>query len=605
MHTFFRILSYARPLGWVIPQYLLVIIPATVFSVINLTVLIPLFQVLFDQEMATQVAMTSDPEFSIRYFKQLFYHQVLALIDTEGRLAALYFICGFIVCSVLLANMFRYLSQLILASVRVRIIRNLRSRAFESLVRFDLGFFLDQRKGDLISRITVDVQEVEQSAVNALKVMIKEPLLIIGYFTALLMISVELTLYTLILVPVAGLTVSLVARKVKKWAKRSQESLGRIGQVVDESISGMRVIKAFSALDYITRRFHLEVMRYASQTFRIAARSNLSAPISEVVGTLVLALLLVIGGRMVLSGAGEVGASQFIGFLIIFSQLLNPAKSLSVAFSQIQKGIASASRVFELVDRQLAPKSGELPVPLSWQTVKFEKVHFAYGREQVLKDLTFQLEKGKIIALVGPSGGGKSTIADLLCRFYDPSGGRVTLDGTPLDQFSTYSWREQLAVVSQEPILFHDSVFNNIAFGQPDIPREAVEKAARMANAHEFITHLENGYDTNLGEGGNKLSGGQKQRITIARAILKNPALLILDEATAALDAHAAHEVEEAIANLMKNRTTLLIAHRLKTVQHADEILVIDQGRMVQRGTHAELLKEHGLYQQLTDLQAF
>ncbi|MEQ8470182.1 MAG: ABC transporter ATP-binding protein [Marinoscillum sp.] len=607
MQTLLRILRFARPLRGVIPIYTALIILATIFSVINLTVLIPLLQILFDQ---VDVAEYSElPEFALTtdYFKSLFYTKLIALREAKGKMGALYFLCGFIAISVLLANIFRYFSQLILAKVRVRVIRNLRTAAFQSVLNLDLAFFTNFRKGDTISRITTDIQDVEQSVVSSLKVLIKEPFLIIGYLGALVTISLELTVYTLLLIPAAGFGVSLVARRIRKWATKSQESMGRITQTLDETFGGMRVIKAFNAVTTIRKRFQKEVDSYAQENFEIASKSNLSSPISETVGVVVLVIILIIGGRMVLTGPIELTASSFIGFLVIFSQLLNPAKAISVCMSQVSRGIASAKRVFEMMDNRPDIVEVEKPVaPKSLSNgIQFQNVSFNYGHEEVISTINFELRKGETMALIGPSGGGKSTIADLVCRFYDPVKGDIYVDENNLKELSISDWRDMIALVSQEPILFHDTVANNIAFGNPDSSISSIEAAAKSAFAHDFIIELENGYETVIGDRGNKLSGGQKQRITIARALLKDPQLLILDEATSSLDARSEQLVQQALTNLMAGRTTLLIAHRLSTTQHADRILVIDKGKIVEQGTHKVLMEANGLYSQLTRLQSF
>lgn len=607
MRTFLRILQFARPLGFFIPQYLVLMVLATVFSVVNLTALIPLLQVLF-----AQVASPGDPaspsfSWSIDSFSALFYHHLQTRIAENGRLSALYFICGFVVISVLLANLFRYLSQLLLAKVRTAVICNLRNEAFAAVSNFDLSYFVHRRKGDVISRMTVDVQEVEQSVVSSLKVLIKEPFLILGYLIALLSISPRLTLYALLLIPFAGMAVSVVARKIRKWARRSQRSLGKMNSTLDEALSGMRTVKTFGAVHYVRRRFEEDVLRFAHQSFNIAAKSNLSAPISELMGVGVLTLILVVGGKQVLGRDASLEAAEFIGFLVIFSQMLNPAKAISVAAAQVTRGISAAERVFELIDVKpgVRDQPGAQTVTGLNHQVSFHHVSFSYGYEPVLHGLSFDLPKGKTVALVGSSGSGKSTVADLICRFYDPSDGKICWDGVDLKDLAQESLRARIGVVAQEPVLFNDSITANIAFGLSDTSMDEIIRAAQVANAHDFITALPEGYDTVIGERGNKLSGGQKQRLTIARAILKNPELLILDEATSALDARSEELVQGAIFNVMKGRTCLVIAHKLATVRHADEILVLENGKILERGSHAQLCEKDGWYRQLAGLQSF
>ncbi len=597
-----RILKYARPVGTVIPAYVLLVSLAALFSVINLSILIPLLQVIFDQVHSPNVALSGQGLLS--EIKSWFYQQLFDHIEKKGKLEVLYIICGLTAISILMANVFRYLSQLILARVRVRVTRNLRMEAFRSMLALNLDLFIRHPKGDLISRITTDIQEVEQSAVNTLKVFFKEPFLMVAYLIALLAISPKLTLYTLVLVPVAGVLVSWVAKRVKGWARKSQDSLGQIGHVVDESISGMRVIKVFHAQRALLYRFSKLVNQYANQTFQIAVRSNLSSPISEMIGTIVLVILLVIGGNMVLSENPTLSGATFIGFLIIFSQMLNPAKAMSVAFSQINRGLAASQRVFELIDLQShKPQKGSQNVQSDWSSIRFQDVAFSYGQQPFIHSMNFEVVQGQTVALVGPSGGGKTTIADLLCRFYVPQSGNILIGDTCLTDQNKNSWLQEIAVVSQEPVLFNDSIRNNILIGKPNATDEELIKAAKHAQAHDFIQKLPAGYETNVGQRGDLLSGGQKQRITIARAFLKNPSLLILDEPTSALDAHSEESVRNALKILAQNRTTIHIAHQLSTVAHADQILVLDQGQIVERGTHEELIRLKGLYHHLTDLQ--
>jgi subfamily B ATP-binding cassette protein MsbA len=606
MKTFSRIFFFARPLGLDIPVYAILTLLATIFSVVNFTTLIPLLQVLFGQVESTLNVARPSFSLTIEYFKDLFYYQLQLLVNTKGEIFALYFICSVILSAVLFANIFRFLASLIVAKTRVRVITNLRKSAFQALLSFDQGYFSNQKKGDVISRMTTDVQEIELSVVATLKVLFKEPLLILGYFTALFSISAELTLYTLLLIPLAGGVISVIARKLKKRARKAQESLGRINNVLDEAITGMRIIKAFSAKKHVQNRFDKEVDNYGSNSFQIISRFNLASPVSEFLGVAVLSLILLIGGSMVLDDSSDLAAAQFIGFLILFSQVLNPAKSLASSFSNINRGIASAERVFELIDTKTEIKEAiDAKALHSFEkSIVFKNVSFAYGKASVINDISFEVKKGQVVALVGPSGGGKTTITDLIPRFYDTSTGQVMVDGIDIKELKIEDLRNQMGIVTQESILFNDSVANNILFGQSQISEDKLKAAARIANAHDFIENLESGYHTNIGERGAKLSGGQRQRICIARAIIKNPPILILDEATSSLDSVSEKLVQDAIIKLMENRTTIVIAHRLSTIQHADLIYVIDKGKIVEQGNHDSLIKKNGIYRKLTVMQS-
>ncbi|MEQ9232183.1 MAG: ABC transporter ATP-binding protein, partial [Cyclobacteriaceae bacterium] len=437
---------------------------------------------------------------------------------------------------------------------------------------------------------------------STLKVLVKDPLMMIGLFIALFTISVELTLYSLLVLPVAGVLISFLARRLKRRAVKSQETVGRINSVLDETLGGMRVIKAFVAQNHMLKKFMHEVGTYRRHVFRLALKQNLAAPSSEILSIGAACIIIFMGSKMIFSG--EMEPSVFIGFILIFSQLLPPAKAFAGAFSNVQRGIAAGDRVFEIADTDYRIRGGNRDLESIEEGLRFENVSFAYEEKKVLKGIDFSLEKGKIVALVGPSGGGKSTIADLIPRFYDPIEGRILMEGRDLKEYKLFDLRSNIGVVTQESILFNDTIKENIKFGQEATDEEVVE-AAKTANAHEFIDKLENGYDTSVGDRGSKLSGGQRQRISIARALLKNPPILILDEATSALDSESEKLVQEAIYNLMKNRTTLVIAHRLSTIQHADEILVIKEGEIIQRGSHDSLMNEGGLYKKLTSMQTF
>lgn len=609
MKTYLRILGFAKPLGKYVPQYIIFTLLSIIFGIANLTLIKPLFDVIFEQVGSEKIAEYSNkPDFSlsIEYFNGLFNYYLVEAIENYGKLGALSYVCIIIVISVLLSNLFKYLSAVILAQVRANVIENLRKTIFEKVSLLHLGYFSNERKGDVMSRITNDVLEVENSVVNSLKVAFREPATIIIYFAVLFFKSWELTLFTIVFLPVSGFIISEVAKRLKKKARETQESLGSIVGIVDETLSGMRVIKAFNARDFVVNKFGKEVNRYARLNVSMARKNELASPLSEFMGVFVVAVILLYGGNMVLNNTSTLDASGFLTYIIIFTQVLTPAKAISSAFSTIQRGLASGERIFSTIDTELEVK--DLPNARDLEAfnekISFKDVSFAYDKHLVLKKIDFEIQKGKTIALVGPSGGGKSTIADLIPRFYDPTGGEVQIDGVSLKAYSLDSLRKHMGIVTQESILFNDTIFNNIAFGLNNVDPKEVEKAAKIANAHDFIRKTEKGYQTVIGERGSKLSGGQRQRLSIARAVLKNPPILILDEATSALDSESEMLVQEALTNLMKNRTSIVIAHRLSTIQHADEIIVIQQGEIVERGNHDQLMANGGLYNKLILMQS-
>ncbi len=614
MKTYLRILGFAKPLGNYVPQYILYTLLSIIFGILNYSLIKPLFDVIFEKVEREKIeAYSIKPDFSFEelsgildYFIHLFYYYFLQFIDAYGKLGSLGYICLIIVASVLLSNLFKYLSAVILAQIRANVIENLRKTAFERISFLHIGYFSNERKGDILSKLTNDVQEIENSVVNSLKVAFREPATIIIYFIVLFIMSYQLTLFTIVFLPVSGYIISTIAKRLKKKATQSQESLGRVVGIIDETLSGMRVVKAFNARGYVTDKFRKEIKKYADINVNMAKKNELASPLSEFMGVFVVAIILLYGGNMILNNESSLDASSFLTYIIIFTQVLTPAKALSNSFSTIQRGLASGERIFKVIDTEPEIKDAEGARPLeNFETgIEFKNVSFAYEKETVLKNININIQKGKTIALVGPSGGGKSTLSDLIPRFYDPTAGEILIDGVSIKAYETESVRKLMGIVTQESILFNDTIFNNIAFGLKDAKPEEVERAAKIANAHEFIIRSENGYQTEIGERGSKLSGGQRQRISIARAVLKNPPILILDEATSALDSESEMLVQEALTNLMKNRTSVVIAHRLSTIQHADEILVIQQGEIVERGTHDSLIKEAGLYNKLIVMQS-
>ncbi len=523
-----------------------------------------------------------------------------------GKFAGLQFVCISLIIGIFLTNVFRYLSNRLLEGFKVNMVANLRQAIFDKSMHMHLAFFNNERKGNLISRITTDVQEVENSVGNTFSAAIKESLLLIGYLAALFYLSVKLTLFALIVIPITGGFLGVILKRLRQDAGQGQGRLGNLMSLMDEAYGGMRVVKAFVAENFISQKFKEENQGYKRSIFSYSVRRELANPFSEVVGVSMVAALLLYGGSLVLTDQGGMEASTFLAYIALFSQVVRPAKEITQAFGTSQRGIAAGERILSVLHAEAEVKNqeGAIEIKNFKDTLTFENVFFEYQAGQpVLKEINFSLDKGKTIALVGPSGGGKSTLADLVPRFFDPTAGSIKIDGTDLKEVSQHSLRQLMGIVTQEAILFNDTIFNNITFGI-EASEEEVQKAAKIANAHEFIQEQSQGYQTLIGDRGTKLSGGQRQRISIARAILQNPPILILDEATSALDTESEKLVQDALMHLMENRTTLVIAHRLSTIQEADEILVIQDGKIVERGTHSSLYhKAGGVYKKLVELQ--
>lgn len=605
MNTYLRILRYSPNLGSKLIQFFVFSILGIVFSVLNLTLVIPMLNVLFDQGAGRTVPPQPEFGLSVEYLTGTFNHYFISIIVEYGKLEALLFVCIAIVISISLANTFRYMERMVASRLKVDVVRNLRMDVFRNITKLHIGYFSEQRKGDLISRFTNDISEVENAVMNSLKFVLKEPVTIIIYFAVLFFISAKLTFFTLLVLPITGGVVAEIIKRLKRRAKESQESLGRIVDILDETFSGMRVIKAFNARKFVLGKMDSETTFHRKVNLSIARKNELSSPVSEVLGVIIVASIMYFGGVLVLRESSGLDPEVFLGFLVIFASVIQPAKNFSNGITSVQKGTVSATRIFEVIDTRSAivSKPGGVVLEQFSQFIEFRNVSFAYEREPVLKNINLRIEKGKTIALVGPSGGGKSTLADLVPRFYDPIEGEVVIDDLSLKDYDLESVRRQIGVVTQESILFNDTIFNNIAFGMERASEEDVIRAAKIANAHNFIMETESGYQSMIGERGSKLSGGQRQRLSIARAILKNPPILILDEATSALDSESERLVQDALSNLMMHRTSLVIAHRLSTIQHADEIIVIQSGSIAERGTHQQLIERDGLYRKLHEIQ--
>ena len=608
MKTYFRILSYAKPFGKNIPLYLLFTVFYIVFSMINFSVLIPLLEVLFnqiDEQTTLNYTEIGNFQISLEYFKSIFYNNFNKIVESGGRKEALKFVCIIIVASVFFSNLFRYLSAIIIAKIRVKIVTNIRNQLFNKILAFKINFFTNKKKGDVVSRLTSDIQQIENSVINSIRVLFKEPALLLGLFFILSTISVELTLYTIFLIPISGAIISYIAKHLKIKATYSQNALGRINNVISESLDGIRIIKLFTANWFINKKFEEEVNDYGKQNLSMYKRFELASPISEFLGVATVAGILLIGGSMVLDKSSDISASEFIAFIIIFSQVLNPAKAISDAFNTIQRGLASADRTFEYIDKTIIieEEDGTQKIKKLESKISFNNVSFAYETDEVLDKIDFNIKKGEKIALIGPSGSGKSTIIDLLSKFYKVQKGEIKIDGKNINTYDTYSLRTMMGVVTQESIVFHDTITNNITFGNKNINMEKIINAAKIANAYEFINKLKNKFDTIIGERGLKLSGGQRQRLCIARAIYKNPPILILDEATSSLDSESEKVVQNAIENVMENRTSIIIAHRLSTVINVDKIILVDEGKIVGIGNHKDLIKNSEMYKKLIQMQ--
>lgn len=597
---------------------------SSVFALFSLAMLKPFFDVLF----STDHILIKKPEFgfgSDELMHYLTYLMSRAMVNEAGEITdagkvkALVMVCGVITVAIFLKNLFRYLAKYFLAPLRHGVVRDLRNDLFKKILILPLSFYSKEKKGDIISRMTSDVQEIETWIMNSLETLISDPINMLIFLGMMIYISPQLTIFVFVFLPISGFIIGKIGKSLKKTSLKTQGKLGHLLSQIEEAISGLRIIKAFNAIDSSHEHFkeHNEV--YYKLNNRIYRRKELASPLSEVLGVMVLVVVILFGGYVVLgqelelfgivvlSGSSQISASVFITYIAMFSQIINPAKSFTTAYYNIKKGAASADRIAELLNanEEIIEKANALSIKGFESAIEYKDVSFSYETEPVLKSVNLKIAKGKTIALVGQSGAGKTTLADLLPRFYDVTDGQILFDGVDIRDCRIDELRAQLGVVTQNPILFNGTVFSNIAFGMENASKEAVVNAAKVANAHEFIEALPNGYETNIGDAGSKLSGGQRQRLSIARAVLKNPPILILDEATSALDTESERLVQEALFNLMRNRTSIVIAHRLSTIQFADEIIVMQGGEIIERGNHLGLLAKNGVYKKLSELQSF
>ncbi|MEZ4952372.1 MAG: ABC transporter ATP-binding protein [Saprospiraceae bacterium] len=575
------------------------------FSIISIPAIIPFLNILLDQQqLVTERPSASLNSQNISEHVNFYFSQI---INSQGKQTALVYALMAIVILYFLKNLFRYLSQFFLAPVRNGIVRDLRQELYEKTLALPLAYYSEERKGDILSRMSVDVQEVEQSILSGLVSIIREPLMIIGALAFMLYISTNLTLFVLVLLFFTGVVIGRVGKMLKRQSRAVQERLGLLLSMMEEAISGLRIIKGFNAEKFQSAHFLKENNEYKNLLVRLLWRRDLSSPLTEFLGVMTVAILIWYGYGEVQNG--QLTVATFFAMLYAFFSMIEPAKKFSSAWYNVQKGAAAMDRIkaIQNADLRIFEKENAQTVSAFKESIEFRGVSVFYNENErpALSNINLRVERGKIVALVGPSGAGKTSLVDLLPRFFDPTEGEVLIDGINIKEYKLKNLRSLLGIVSQEPVLFNDTIFNNIAFGLEGVSDEDVEQAARIAHAHTFILETENGYQSNIGDRGMKLSGGQRQRLTIARAVLANPPILILDEATSSLDSESEKLVQDALNKLMKNRTTIVIAHRLSTIQHADEIVVMRDGQIVEKGTHEELMQKKGEYEKLVELQSF
>jgi subfamily B ATP-binding cassette protein MsbA len=605
MNKFKRLFAYTRPYSKYVGLNIVFNIFSVIFGLFTIAMVIPFLRLIFKLEDTTQAATPAMG--GMQHAKEYFYGQLSGFINLYGQQYALLMLCLGIVILFFLKNLFRYLAMYFLAPVRNGVVSDLRQKVYNKILGLPLGYFSDERKGDIMSRTTSDVAEVEWSIMSGLEMVYREPLSILITLGMLYFVSPELTITSLVLLPIAGLLIGRLGKTLKKSSSLGQSKLGEILSLIDETLGGLRIIKGFTAEGQMKEKFKAENSAFNRLQNTIYRRRDLASPLSEFLGTTVMVILIWIGGSLILSGDKRLNPEEFIFFIALFSQILNPAKALTSAWYNLQKGFASLDRIDHILDAEdtVAEKANPAVITDFEHAIEYKNLRFKYNTKNVLNNINLKIEKGKTIALVGPSGAGKTTLADLLPRFYDCTEGELLIDGKNVKDLSIHSLRGLIGVVSQETVLFNDSVANNILLGKQGATTAEIEEAGRIANAQEFIARLDGGYNYNIGDRGTKLSGGQRQRLSIARAVLKNPPILILDEATSALDTESEKLVQDALTVLMKTRTSIVIAHRLSTIQNADEIIVLNDGEIVERGTHNELINKGGLYKRLCDLQAF
>ena len=599
MRKYSRIFNYLKAYKSKIVLYFFCIILSIIFSIVSFGMLAPFFDLIFKGDSSSLTKTIDNP--AMEALRGMMVSQV-GKLNPVGALAL---ICVIIVVSIFLKNVFLYLSFYILNPLKNKIVNTLRSELYNKILQLPIGYFTEKRKGDLISRSTNDVYEVESSLVGALEGWIRDPLTILINFAVLFYISPQLTIAILICIPVIGFILGRISRTLKKQSGEAAIKHGESLSIMDETLNGLRVIKAFNIESLLKSRFEKTNDELLDAKNKISRRRDMASPVSEFLGVLVFVGILWFGGQLVLSQQIPLAPSTFLAYLALFYNIINPVKALSTSFSNMQKGSAAIIRIEEVLNTPVTIDDNATGKKLTVfnDSIEFRKVSFAYADAVILDTINLTVKKGKTIALVGSSGAGKSTLADLVPRFHDVTGGEVLIDGINIKDYSLHTVRSLMSIVTQEPILFNDTIANNIALGFPAATEEQIIEAAKIANAHDFIIKKEGGYKSNIGDRGSKLSGGERQRLTIARAVLKNPPILILDEATSSLDTESERLVQDAINNMMQNRTSIVIAHRLSTIRHADEIIVLQKGKIVERGSHDELLMQNGFYRKLVEMQ--
>jgi len=605
--TYMRLLGFARPIKKYAIPYGIYSLLYALFNSLTFMLIIPILNTMFDDGFSPEYVEKLPPvELNQEYLTTLFNYTYSHLFDTYDRQNVLLLLAAVAIIISFLSNLFRYLGSWTIENMRTRTLQKMRNEMFSRVMDMNVGYFSDQRKGDIISKITSDVGVVQFCITNTLQVSFREPFLIVGYIVMMIAISWELAIFSVLFLPLVALLIGNIVKRLRHPARTNQKRMGEMVSTLDESLSGIKVIKSYNATEYIKQKYYDISADLARLTLSMARRQQLASPMSEFLGITAVGVILVFGGTLVSRGALDPGG--FIAFVAIFSQITRPVRTFIDQFANINQGIAAGERIFSIIDTkpEIEDKPDARELKGLRDKIEFRHVHFSYdGTREVIDDISFEIRRGQTVALVGPSGGGKSTLSELLPRFYDPTSGEILIDGISLRDYTQESIRAHMSVVAQDTVLFNDTIEGNIAMGRPSATHEEIVEAAKVANADSFIRECPEGYDTNIGDRGVKLSGGQRQRLSIARAVLKNPEILILDEATSALDTESEKLVQDALNNLLKGRTSVVIAHRLSTIHNADKIIVVDHGRIAEQGTHAELMARNGIYAKLIEMQSF